>query len=176
MNLNQLAGVISDVQHGSKTSIPDAHHQRQHTHYIPKNEWSKEETTETSTSSTSYETLIETIAEPLLGITPCSLCFFFSHNVKNEGTLSSRGADFKLYGEDELGEFEISGAEFRWTDGLADYKLMTAFLVHLMGDCFGDVKWEVKWKVDNASYPCWSKNRFFAVHSWDFGGDVMTEG
>ena len=146
-----------------------------HTHYKNYQDWNVEALTETSTVSLTYVTLLETIAKPFpLGH---QVEFFFSHNVKNMGTLASRGATFKLVGYDSLGEFELSDPplEFRWTDGLADYKLMSFMSVKLLNSAVGNLGFRVKWKVDDANYACWSKTRYFIARSYNWGGYVAFE-
>jgi len=142
-----------------------------HAHYKNYVDWNREDETETSTNSLTYVTLLETIRKPFdLGH---EVEFFFSHNVKNQGTLASRGSSFKLVGVDDYGEFDI--AEFRWTDGLADYKLMSFMTFKLLGSAIGNLGFRVKWRVDDNNYPCWSKTRYFVARSYNWGGYVQFE-
>lgn len=142
---------------------------REHRHYTALQDWTKEETSLKSTTSEVYTILIETISKPY--DTARMLLFLFTHNVKNNGTLASRGADFKLCGHDDFGEYDINGASFRWTDGLADFKTMTVVFVKLIG-AGTEIAFKIKWKVDDTNYMCSSKNRFFAIKHWVHGAGI----
>ncbi len=146
---------------------------RWHAHYKNYVDWNKSDDTETSTSSTAFVTLLETIRKTV-DFTHV-IEFSLSHNVKNTGTLASRGATFKIVGFDDVGEFDVS-PEFRWTDGLADYKLMAIITFKSVSAPIGQLGFRVKWKVDDASYPCWSKNRYFVARSYNWGGYLLFEG
>lgn len=98
---------------------------------------------------------------------PIQVKIIFTHNAKNEGTLASRGATYQVRGYDLLGEFDV--CDFRWTDGLADYKVMTVVVTRGIA-VVGDVGFRIYWKVDNASYPAWSKERNFIVEATNITG------
>ena len=146
-----------------------------HSHYTAYSDWYKIVATEVSTSSTTYEDLIATISKTF--DLAHLLIFFFTHNVKNEGTLASRGTDFKVqYGDGEGNWSDLSGASFRWTDGLADYKTMSVTFISYMIAPFSEKReFKVQWKVDDANYPCWSKNRFFIIKSFVIGDGVAQQ-
>ena len=146
-----------------------------HSHYTALNDWYKIEATETSTSSTTYETLISTIAKTY--DLNHLLIFFLTQNVKNEGTTAVRGSDFKVQMGDGEGAWgDVTGAQFRWTDGLADYKTMSvSFLSFVIEPLSSKREFRVQWKVDHASYPCWSKNRFFVIKSFVIGDGISAQ-
>lgn len=172
MNLSQLAGVISDVQHGDKSSIPDSHHSKTHRHWKSREQWTKGDSTEVNTSSETYEELIKTIFKD--GYPGQMYLFTFTHNVKNDGTLASRGATFKLwYARENLYPTKSTITELRWTDGLADYKAMSVIVFSAPPWTSAKLCFGLDWKVDTASYPCYSKNRFLTVSSYQQGGDYL---
>ena len=146
-----------------------------HSHYTAYSDYYKIDATEVSTDSLTYEDLISTIAKTY--DLNHLLIFFFTHNVKNEGTLASRGSDFKIQlGDGEGGWSDLSGAQFRWTDGLADYKTMSvSFLSFVMEPLSSKREFKIQWKVDDTSYPCWSKNRFFIIKSFVIGDGISSQ-
>lgn len=142
---------------------------KMHRHYTTLTDWYGIGLTEVSTSSTSWTTLIETIFK---SYTEAYLLYFlFTHNVKCIGTLATNGADFKITAEDDFGEYDLDGLGFRWIDALSGYKLMHVGYVKYVG-ALTTMKFRVRWKVDDAEFPCYSKDRFFAVRCWVEGGGI----
>jgi len=117
-----------------------------------------------NTSDINYTLLIETSAISLKALS-AFIRISFTHNAKNEGTLAARGADYEVRIFNVTRSFEDVVASFRWTDSLADYKVMSV-ICFVMGLSLTDaqsgdmLKVRVYWKVDNAAYPAWSKERF----------------
>lgn len=159
---------LSEKAHPSLTGIgTDDHHAKDHTHWKNKNAWYKADTSEVSTTSLEYVELLKTTFKT--GYAGQVYKVIFCHNVKNEGTLASRGSTFKLFAEREgVGKYILG--EYRWTDGLADYKIMTAMSVSGLAHVAQKYAFGVEWKVDDPSYACYSKTRFLTAESYQLGG------
>lgn len=117
--------------------------------------------TETSTHSTNYVLLQSATITLMMDFS--GMVIFWTHNVKNEGELATRGATFKLTYQ-KSGGSEYTLAEYRWTDALNDYKCMSIAFYTLSSS--GTYTFRIYWKVDDSSYACWSKTRTLIVHEF----------
>ena len=176
-NISQLAGIISDTQHGTKTSIPNSHHNKLHqathlrlqpdefNHIHKLFQLTAYSAGEVNLSSATYTELIALPAfAPTEGMTWFPM-IFFNTNIKCDGTLIGRGADFKLTREDALWEDPVY--EWSYHNTIPDWKGWNLCCVDYLGEPVGWGKYRLYWRCQDTSYTIFSKVRhFFMINNY----------
>lgn len=167
-DIDFISGVITDAQHGTKTTIPNAHHNKEHTH-AHRHHLRMGQTTitggEKSTSSTTYVDLCGgNVWENVLlnfPFGPPYVHISFSCNFKVGGTLESRGgyiAFFKT--KDDWATKTQVGPDVEYADNVTFYKVLTRSHAYVESSWYPNINvgYGVFWKCMNSSYPLTAKN------------------
>ena len=116
----------------------------------------------------SSATYAELIALPAISPTPGMPWFpmiFFNANVKCQGILIGRGADFKLTREDVLGEQTLY--EWPYINGIFDWRGWNLCCVDYLGEPVVWAIYRLYWRCQDAAYTIYSKVRhFFLVNNY----------
>ena len=165
LDLEKLAGVISDVQHGTKTTIPNAHHPQVHKHAIKAIFMASlyEKSTVTTLPNWDvlcYSPVLYNVSAGFLAVV--NMCC----NFRVSGTGEGRGAELSLWRGDGSGygipDVQLTPAmEILYGDTL--YKIITYCPTYMESAGFSELDYVICWRAMDWNYPPYSKNNYLAV-------------
>ena len=158
------SGIISDAQHGTKTSIPNAHHPRVHTHAINATYVADLSEKSTTTVEPNWDVLCYT--PPIYEVGAGFIVFVvMTCNFRTSSTLEQRGADLSLWRGDGSGwgipDVQLTTAmKIAYSDTF--WKILSYTPTAMESAGFSELDYVICWRAQNASYPSYSKNNYMS--------------